>query len=404
MKKYFFLFSTLLLTLNSCQQEDLNVNEIENTTTRASVVKDYYTEEDLPIYQLLGMPVYIINRGNTNINGKYLTAYTNYIVNLADKNPNQKQKWIIDPYDKTVDHPGGGDDDIDAHVNYGVYSFDMNSSQKYLGIKNNVDPSPSIINKGTKPKFYQWQFTSREAAWTNEGYTEGWFPNGYYRIFLPEYNPWWNGYLLANSSNIFFGSGRLTADYWEIQPAENFKLSKLTWILEPEDVIKALPTFMDQASAINNSAATANMTITFNKKASESSSFSKSTGTSIQVNTSAKVGVPLIASGKIDINTTTTANWQWGSSETHEDSRTYSFALTLPPYTSVTAKVMVQISELSASYVADFVGEISGRPLRISGKWEGVQAGNIYYEIVDNKTQKVLQSFSGLPKSAIIVK
>ena len=65
---------------------------------------------------------------------------------------------------------------------------------------------------------------------------------------------------------------------------------------------------------------------------------------------------------------------------------------------------MVQISELSASYVADFVGEISGRPLRISGKWEGVQAGNIYYEIVDNKTQKVLQSFRGLPKSAIIVK
>lgn len=404
MKKYFFLLNIFILILNSCQQEDISTNEIENITPRASVVKDYYTEEDLPIYQLLGMPVYIINRGNTNMNGKYLTANNNYTISLIDKSSNQKQKWIVDPYDKRIGYQGGGPDDIDDQVNYGVYSFDMNSSQKYLGMKSNVDATPSLINKGTNPRFYQWRFTSRESGWNDDGYTEGWFPNGYYRMLLPEYNPWWNGYLLANNSNLFFGSGRLTADYWEIQPAENFKLTKLTWILEPEDVIKALPTFMDQASVVNNSAASANMTITFNKKASESSSFNKSTGISIQVNTSAKVGVPLIASGKIDINTTTSTTWQWGENKTQEDSRAYSFALTLPPYTSVTAKVMVQISQLSASYVADFVGEISERPLRISGKWEGVQAGNIYYEIVDNKTQKVLQSFSGIPKSTIIVR
>lgn len=404
MKKIILLFCTFyLFALSACQQDDLDANSAKNETSvdtpkTRGASEGYYYENEQPIYKLLGMPVYIINRGNSNLNGAYLTANSNDAVALEAKDSNKNQKWLIDPYDKTLVSDAGGSDDTDANTQYGIYSFDMNSSKKYLGINSDIDATPNLIYKDNTKKLHQWRFMFRQNS-----YAEEWFTNGYMKIIQQGYNPWWDGCLGHNDSSVSLVSYYNSAEFWEIQPAENFRLDKLTWSLNAEDVIKALPVFMDQVEVKNNSAAAADMTAAFSRKASETSTFSKSIGSQIQINTSAKVGVPFIASGKIEINTTTSANWQWGSSETHEDTRTYTFNMKVPAYSSVIAKIMIQISQLSASYVADFVGETSGRPLRISGKWEGVQTGNIYYEIVDNKTKSIMKSFSGVPKSTIVL-
>lgn len=405
MKKINLLFYAFaLFALFACQQDDLDTTLGTSVSTpKTRGVGGYYYENELPVYKLLGLPVYIINRGNGNSNGAYLTANSNYTVTLEAKNPNRNQRWIIDPYDKTVNAEAGGSDDNDVDVQYGVYSFDMTGARKYLGLSAPKVSTPSLIYKDNIPKSQQWRFFSRRSP-----YEEVWYPNGYMEIYKEwfsgsYYNQYYeSGYLVGSGSTISL-SGYVDTELWEIQPAENFRLDKLTWSLDAEDVIKTLPAFMDQVEIKNNSAAEANMTATFNRKASETSTFTKSVGSQVQVHTTAKVGVPLIVSAKIDITNTTSANWQWGSSETHEDTRTYSFNVKVPPYTSVTAKIMVQLSQLSASYTADFVGEVSGKSLRISGKWEGVEAGNIYYEIVDNKTRNVMKSFSGIPQSTIIL-
>ncbi len=401
MKKINLLFYAFaLFALFACQQDDLNANletSVDIPKTR-DTHRTYLYENEQPIYKLLGMPVYIINRGNSSSNGAYLTANQDYSVSLELKNPNKNQRWIIDPYDRTVSFDAGGDDGTDALVQYGVYSFDMNKARKYLGLNSKKAAMPCLTNKDDIYKLHQWRFRFRENSFTEE-----WFHNGYMVLLQREYAPWWKGCLAANGNELCFVDYETMQDLWEIQPAENFRLDKLTWSLDAEDVIKALPAFMDQVEIKNNSAAEANMTATFNRKASETSTFTKSVGSQVQVHTTAKVGVPLVVSAKIDITNTASANWQWGSSETHEDTRTYSFNVKVPPYTSVTAKIMVQLSQLSASYTADFVGEVSGKSLRISGKWEGVEAGNIYYEIVDNKTRSVMKSFSGIPQSTIIL-
>ncbi|WP_321479246.1 ETX/MTX2 family pore-forming toxin [uncultured Bacteroides sp.] len=396
----FYLFAVLVFS--ACQQDDLDVNLVKketsvNTPKTRGGVQDYYDEDEQPIYKLLGMPVYIINRGNTSLNGGYLTANSNNTVSLSPKDSNKNQRWLIDPYDRTLASPAGGSDDTDAYVDYGIYSFDMTNSRKYLGMNSNNVMTPSLIYKDDKNKLHQWRFEFRKNS-----YSEEWFPNGYMEIFQPKYNPWWDGYMGCAGSTVSFVH-YTAADFWEIQPAENFRLAKLTWSLDAGDVIKALPTFLQEVQVNNSSSVTAEMTASFNRRASETSTFNKSVGSQIELHTTAKVSIPLIASAKIDITNTTSANWQWGGSETREDTRAYSFNMKVPPYTSVTAKIMVQISQLSASYVADFIGEISGRPLRISGKWEGVQAGNVYYEIVDNKTNNVLKSFEGIPEATVLL-
>ncbi len=414
MKEIKLLFCVFVLfTLSACQQDDLDTSQVAliNAPKTKGLFDQYLLEEQQPVYKLLGMPVYIVNRGKGSSNGAYLTANSNYTVTLEAKNSSKNQKWIIDPYDKTVISADGGSDGTDALVQYSVYSFDMISSRKYLGMESTTAYAPSLITKDYAPyphnpegvySYHQWRFYCKKTTYPDE-----WFPNDYVMINQGDYRPSWKGDLGGNGSVVnFIGNYDNYYNYtelWEIQPAENFRLDKLTWSLDAGDVIKALPAFMDQIEVKNNSAAEANMTATFNRKASETSTFTNSVGSQVQVNTSAEVGVPLIASSKIDITTTTSADWQWGSSETHEDTRTYSFNIKVPAYTSVTAKIMVQLSQLSANYTADFVGEVSGKSLRLSGKWEGVQAGNIYYEIIDNKTKSLMKSFNGVPKSTVIL-
>lgn len=397
MKKVNLLLGTFILLICWSCQEDLDVvlDVKENVITR-NAGQGFYYEEEQPVYKLLDMPVYIINRGNSN--GAYLTANSDYSISLEPLNSNKMQRWIIDSDDRTLSYEAGGDSDCDALVQYGVYSFEMTNSKKYLGLKEQRALTPCLIDKDNANKLHQWRFRFRMNS-----STINWFQNGYMRILQPKYLPWWEGYLASRSSTLSFLDGNLGVELWEIQPTEHFKLNKLTWSLEAEDVIKTLPAFIDQVSVNNNSAVTANMTVSFTRKASETSTFTKSVGSEIRINTSAKIGLPIIASGKIDITNTTTANWQWGNNESHEDTRAYSFNMVVPPYTSVTAKIMVQMSQLSATYVADFEGEMSGRKLRFFGKWEGVQAGNIYYEILDNKTKAVLSSFNGVPKSTVVL-
>lgn len=61
------------------------------------------------------------------------------------------------------------------------------------------------------------------------------------------------------------------------------------------------------------------------------------------------------------------------------------------------------MSKLTATYVATYRGETSGAILELEGKWEGVQTGNIYYEIAEQGTGRILKTLTAIPKAPVIL-
>lgn len=394
--RFYCLFAILLFIVSCSQTEDLLDNKYD-VSVRASDDGQVF-EKDLPIYTLRDIPIYIISRTYPTY-GKYLTTDNYGNLSYSDKNSSFHQEWVFDSNDKTCWAP---EDNQDERVYYGLYSLGK-SSQKYIGCKFNQSEFlssryPTMMEKTRTPRTAdKWQFRRMARIYSDER-------GKYYRLGSIAFDSMvrYLGYYPTNSNKpyiVHWDEGTL----FEIMPVDNFKLKSMSWFVEPGDIITALPAFADQATVINNSAATAKMTARFSRKASENSSFSQSEGFSFTIESSAKVGVPIIAEGSINTSSTTSANWQYGSSETLEDTRSYDFEVTLPPHTSVSVKILVQMNKLSASYTAEFIGERSNRILKQSGKWHGVQAGQIYYEIVDNQTNKVLSTFNKIPEGPIVI-
>ncbi|MCC8186954.1 MAG: ETX/MTX2 family pore-forming toxin [Bacteroides sp.] len=221
--------------------------------------------------------------------------------------------------------------------------------------------------------------------------------------YLSSYYPNSPNYLSHINNNIVRTSKGNGDQLWEVEPVDSYRLINLSWKLNPSDIITTLPDFIQETTVINNSSITQTMSATYTKSATETSTFSEIEGLTVNISTTAKVGVPFIADGKINTSTTTSSSWQYGGSDSQQDQRSYDFPLNVPPYTTVTSKVMVQMSKLTATYVATYRGETSGAILELEGKWEGVQTGNIYYEITEQGTGRILKTLTAIPEAPVIL-
>lgn len=188
---------------------------------------------------------------------------------------------------------------------------------------------------------------------------------------------------------------------WEIEAIETFEIENISYEVNSADYIKAKPSFISKTTAINNTSVAQTMSIVFQERASESSSFSKTTSISTTIAAGGKVGIPLLAEGSLNMSNTTSKSWTYGSSETKEDSRSYSFNIIAPPNTTVTAKAIVAMYDVSVTYIATLRGRTSGKQVKLSGVWQGIKASDITYELTESKSGVVLKTIKGTPSSTI---
>ncbi|WP_286156135.1 hypothetical protein, partial [Parabacteroides goldsteinii] len=115
------------------------------------------------------------------------------------------------------------------------------------------------------------------------------------------------------------------------------------------------------------------------------------------------IGVNLckIFNGSLDMTTVSSTTSSFENSETKEDSRSYSFPVKVPPFKKVKARVVVQRYNANISYRAVFKGIKTGKRITLTGKWEGVTASTITYQLIEGENGKVLRSFTGVPTSEI---
>ncbi len=375
---YIFILSIIVI---SCDNNEIESSSQKGTTKVAT--KAYSTSlEPGAIMQIArnGIPVYIKN-GSLYLS---INAKNDVILN------SEKQAWEI-PYPVSV--PELDNPNYEDHYLYLYYLHNVKYN-KYIGY---IDP----LNTTTK----SYITSSSKGSWQFDYLKE----NNCYRIveYFRENGAYPSPYKFLSkfsSSSVVLNINENNGNQlWKLQPVESYTLESLSWKTDPEDVITALPEFIQEATVINNSSAPQTMTATYTKSATESSNFSETQGASITMSASTSVGVPLVSSGKIETSVTSSQSWQYGSTQSQQDQRSYSFPLTVPPNTTLISKVMVQMNKLTATYIATFRGETSGLALQLEGKWEGVQAGNIYYEIRDKGTNTVLKRLSSTPKATVSV-
>lgn len=188
---------------------------------------------------------------------------------------------------------------------------------------------------------------------------------------------------------------------WEFTPADIFEIESISYYQMPGDYISLAPDFVSDIIVENKTSLEQSMTANFAQKATIQSKFSETEGFSVTVKTGVGVNLCKIFNGSLDMTTVSSTTSSFENSETKEDSRSYSFPVKVPPFKKVKARVVVQRYNANISYRAVFKGIKTGKRLTLTGKWEGVTASTITYQLIEGENGKVLRSFTGVPTSEI---
>ena len=166
---------------------------------------------------------------------------------------------------------------------------------------------------------------------------------------------------------------------WEIVPVENFTLKDITYFMDYGDRVDSSLVFLrdyDLDNRYNPSPGT------HTAKISESylsrSQFSEVTGLNmsdkISNSSTYKVGTPSIdASGSVSFDHLTERTWSYSITEAEEKTFSWSdeFSTVVPAEKLMKLKVYVQKYIFDISYIGTLVGNITGRTIKLKGRWEG---------------------------------
>lgn len=240
--------------------------------------------------------------------------------------------------------------------------------------------------------------------------------NGYYSIESelvgsddpdnPTMENVWQYVLESKDSQSHLAKNRsLAQQQFSIVPLESFNIVKIEYRFDETAVVSKLPDFIVTWSTVNRTSVSQQMSTNFGSSATETSSFSNTAGVSVTTEGSLKVKVPLFEESSFKFSTNVSYSRTWGKSESTTDTRNYNFQVTVPAYSRVVATAQVSMNKLNVGYTTYLKGVNSGREIRISGVWEGVECGNIVtsYTQYDLDTDKKIGSrtFDGIPLKVV---
>lgn len=391
---FFSVLISLLLYVACSEQSELNDLRTDSKFMTKSQQEPTFSSDnpsDLILHQTENMPMYI-----KHSSGKYLSILSSDDSKLclsASDDGSGRQRWYINATNFVP-----SEDEI-GYFLWGIqntYSnkftgFNEESLKKYSKNVEMIIPPAYKVNNG-----WTFHYNTSKDVFNIAHYLKehGEFRSAYFNLSTIS---------AANESIIVDALGYTGLQDWTVQPLENFTLDDLWWSLEPSDVVVSLPDFIQETTVVNKSSVTQSMSANFTKKATETSTFSKTEGMTVTMNASFHVGLPIIG-GSGSITSTTADNWTFGTVESKEDTRSYTFNVQVPPNTTIKTKIYVRMNKLSANYIAKFKGSVSGKNVQLQGRWEGIQAGTIYYEIIEGKTNRVLRRIEGVPSANNVIK
>ncbi|MGQ7853803.1 ETX/MTX2 family pore-forming toxin [Pedobacter sp. WC2501] len=374
MKKCYSIL-IVLITLMSCKKQAVlpDVSSEDLSTYSGKPIGSMTTNStSLSTSDLdwTGIPLNIIIDRGVTTNKKFLSSTDiGHLVDLYhEDDASGRQRWILE-------------DTGDGYFSFKVYGG-ITNNKKFL----------SALSTGTLIDLYHEIDLSGRQKWSL--YPLG---NDLFNIKIKGGISTGKNYLSCNSTGSIVdlhheddGSGR---QQWRLEPSGEFDLVTLEYSLNPDDYVKAKPNFVSSLTLNNNTSVNQQMNVSFSKKATESSTFSKTYGISLKVGATAQVGVPVLATATVSADLTTSGSWTYGNNESKEDSQSYSFTAIVPAHRIVVAKAIVSIHELTTNYIATFRHRSTGVTKRIQGRWTGIQASSVYYELTELQTGTILAKY-----------
>lgn len=375
-----------LLAMFSCEREDLEGimnNDTGQALTRAtSSIADFD-----PISELNGIPVNILNVGNTT--RRYLScAKSGSRVELYTKDDGSlRQRWYLSGGIPTSIELVGGNN-----------SF---SGSDYIAIgPNNLFPPdyPKLVGKKNtgnildfKP-IYQFRGTSNYYFITLNAVSSG---------IIVSYN------LQSNSnsgSDLRFKTDNGDLAKWEIVPVGEFRLVDIQYeksvdagdFIIRKDITLNGAVFPAMPEVVEHS-------LTVSRTIRHNSTFSETTAVTTQNQSSFHLGIqagvvslPTITVGG-DISNTTTSSYTVGYTDTegYDETVSQTFKIVVPANTPYTVEILKMAYQTSVTYVATFQktdGVDAGKRFRVKGKWDGVVTTKLYYNAYRTDTKELVET------------
>lgn len=373
MKNYYAILIVIMTFMSCKKQIDSPIIPEGNSTVIGKPIGSMtnnlttLSAEDL---DWTGIPLNIYMDRGISTNKKFLsTTDIGHLVDLHhEDDASGRQRWIIED------------------IGNGYFSFKV-----YSGITNNKKYLSSSSTGALVDLHHEIDLSGRQQWSLNP------LGSDLFNIRIRGGISTGKNYLSSNSTGSIVdlhyeddGSGR---QQWRLEPSGEFDLINLEYSMNPDDVVKAKPNFVSSLTLNNNTSVNQQMNVTFSKKATESSTFSKTKGISLKVGATAQVGVPVLASATVSTDLTTSGSWTYGNNESKEDSQSYSFTAIVPAHRIVVAKAIVSIHELTTNYIATFRHRSTGAIKRIQGRWTGIQASSVYYELTESQTGAILAKY-----------
>lgn len=375
MKKFIWLIVGTLI-LFSCEREEFNAFDESSKSgvqTRAtSSIADFY-----PIPELAGIPVNIINVGNKSY--KYLSAdATKEVVSLSKSDDGSlRQRWYIETGKLRL---------VGGHI--------PSSNYLYIMAKQNGD-YPIIVD-----------YPLGNSMFVNGFWDLG---DNTYNIFItsPSSQSLSLGYMYArneSSSEVKYKSvaPSVNTAHWQIVPVGEFDIVKMEYekSVTYNDYIEQQDMYVNGA-VIGDLPYEVQHTFNITKSISSKSSFSKAEGTNIQsqrsygfslgIGDASKVHIGF--NGEISNTVTSSETLTWGEETTETMSISQTFTVPIPPHTPCRIEVLWRTFRVAITYVATLEkvdGIAAGKRFRIKGKWKGVVASDLYYNIYSTVDDKLI--------------
>lgn len=163
------------------------------------------------------------------------------------------------------------------------------------------------------------------------------------------------------------------------------------------------PDFVIEEIYTNNSSLAQELTTNVSKKATNVSNFSRSTSVNTKVSHDVKVGVGIV-SGSAHVEIGKNSTWNYGESESIEDSRNYDFPIKVAPKTRIRVTISVGQKTCELKYTAVLKGKNTGVTLTEQGIWNNVSCTNILVDVQEEDLSgNVLKSkkFEGIPSTRV---
>ena len=210
------------------------------------------------------------------------------------------------------------------------------------------------------------QYTKDSYIIENEDYPRQGSSGSWYDIYY--------SVITVNDSKISFEKyNKLPQQEFAIIPVEKFKVESITFNTDASATLAKMPSIIHSDGFTNNGPISQNHTFSITDTYNESSTFNRTTSYNVSLTTNLKVKVPFISDEKITISNSSSEEYTYGKKEEHAKTIAYTYPVVVPKYSQANMSLTLYNYTMDVDYVATCVGLSSGRKIKITGRWYGVQ-------------------------------